>query len=93
VGGGAFSGRGCKAPRSGYLTGGEILSAHDYRNEGKRWCGLLMCLVLFRLMAPPLSTRVVKPYPVWSVWLLSRLLLEGTIVSRIFGRGTRGTRP
>jgi hypothetical protein len=28
------------------LTGGEILPAHDYHNEGKRWCGLLSGLVL-----------------------------------------------
>jgi hypothetical protein len=42
-----LGGGGCKAPRSGYLTGGEILSTHNYRNEEKRWCGLLMCLVLF----------------------------------------------
>jgi hypothetical protein len=34
--------------------GGEILLAHVYRNEGKRRCGLLPSLVLFRLV--PLSS-------------------------------------
>jgi hypothetical protein len=40
-------------------TGGEILHAHIYRNEGKRRCGLLPGLVLFRLVAPPLQLGVV----------------------------------
>jgi hypothetical protein len=46
-------------------TGGEILPAHVYHNEGKRRYGLLPGLVHFRFMAPPLQPRVVGPYPVW----------------------------
>jgi hypothetical protein len=44
------------------LTGGEILSTHDYHNEGKRWCGSLPGLVLFRLVAPHLQPGVVGPF-------------------------------
>jgi hypothetical protein len=58
--------------------GGEILPAHVYRNEEKRMCGLLPSLVLFRLVAPPLQSRVVGPYPIRDVWFSNRLLLEGT---------------
>jgi hypothetical protein len=49
------------------LTGGKILPAHDYHNEGKRWCGLLSGLVLFRLVVLPLQPGVVGPYPVRGV--------------------------
>jgi hypothetical protein len=59
-------------------TGGEILPAHVYCNEEKRRFGLLSGLVLFRLVAPPLQIGVVGPYPVWGMWFLNRLLLEGT---------------
>jgi hypothetical protein len=58
--------------------GGEILSAHIYRNEEKRWCRLLPDLVLFRLVAPTLQPGVVGPCPVWVVWLPSHLLLDRT---------------
>jgi hypothetical protein len=34
-------------------TCGEILPAHGYRDRGNDWCGLLLSLVLFRLMAHP----------------------------------------
>jgi hypothetical protein len=47
-------------------------------NEGKRWLGLLLGLVLFRLVAPPLQPGVVGPYLAWGVWFLSHLLLGGT---------------
>jgi hypothetical protein len=50
-------------------------------NEGKRWCGLLLGFVLFRLVAPPLEPRVVGPYLAWGKWFHSRLQLEG--ISRI----------
>jgi hypothetical protein len=43
-----------KEQRWNRLTGGEILPADDYRNEGKRWCGLLSGLVPSRLVAPHL---------------------------------------
>jgi hypothetical protein len=46
------------------LTGGEIPSAHGYRDKEKYWCGLLSSLVLFRLVVFPLSTGVVESYPV-----------------------------
>jgi hypothetical protein len=39
---------------------------------------VLLGLVLFRLVAPPLQLGVVGPYLVWSIWFPSRLLLEGT---------------
>jgi hypothetical protein len=45
-------------------TCGEILHAHIYHNEGKRRCGLLLGLVLFRLVTPPLQPGVVESYPV-----------------------------
>jgi hypothetical protein len=60
------------------LTGGEIVPTHDYRNEGKRLCGLLLGLVLFRLGAPPLLPGVVGPYSVQGVLFPDHLLLEGT---------------
>jgi hypothetical protein len=41
------------------LTGGEILSAHGYRDELKCWCRLLLSLALFRLIIPPLHSEVV----------------------------------
>jgi hypothetical protein len=59
-------------------TCGEILHAHIYHNEGKRRCGLLLGLVLFRLVTPPLQPGVVESYPVQGVWFPSYLLLEGT---------------
>jgi hypothetical protein len=59
-------------------TGDEILPPHDYRNEGKRWCGLLSGLVLFRLVAPPVQLGVVRLYPVRGVWFPNRLPLEAT---------------
>jgi hypothetical protein len=46
----------------------EILHAHVYRNEGKRRCGLLLGLDVFRLVAHPLQSGVVGTYPVWGVW-------------------------
>jgi hypothetical protein len=49
------------------LTCGEILLAHDYRDRGTYWCRLLMCLVLFRLVVPPLQPGVVGPYPLQDV--------------------------
>jgi hypothetical protein len=58
--------------------GGKILPAHIYHNEEKRLCGLLLGLVLFRFMAPPLQPGVVGPDLVWGVWFPSCFLLEGT---------------
>jgi hypothetical protein len=58
-------------------TCGEILLAHVYRNEGKRRCGLLPGLVLFKLVAPALQLRVVAPYPIWGAWFPSHLLIKG----------------
>jgi hypothetical protein len=63
--------------RNGY-TGGEILPAHIYHNEEKRRCGLLLGLVLFRLVVPPLQPRVVGSYSVRGVWFPNHLPLEGT---------------
>jgi hypothetical protein len=54
-------------------------------NEGKRWSGLLPCLVLFRLMAPPPQSGVVGPYLALGVWFLSHLPLEGTDRIQNFG--------
>jgi hypothetical protein len=62
----------------GWAEGGKILPGHDYRNEGKRWCGLLLALVLFRLVAPPLQSGVVGPYLILGVWIPSCLPLEQT---------------
>jgi hypothetical protein len=59
-------------------TGGEILPTHIYRTEGKRRWGLLLGLVIFRLVTPPLQLGVMGPYPVRGVWFPSPLLLEGT---------------
>jgi hypothetical protein len=57
-------------------TCGEILPAHVYHNEGKRRCGLLPGLVLFKLVAPPLQLRVVAPYPVRGAWFPNYLLIK-----------------
>jgi hypothetical protein len=40
--------------------------------------GLLSGLVLFRLVAPPVQSRVVGSYLVQGVWFPSHLSLEGT---------------
>jgi hypothetical protein len=48
-------------------------------------CGLLLGLVLFTLVAPPLEPRVVGPYAVWGVWFPSRLPFEGTGRIQNFG--------
>jgi hypothetical protein len=66
-------------------TGGEILPARIYQNEEERWRGLLPGSVLSRLVAPPLQTGVVGPYPVRGVWFPSRLLLDGTGRIQNFG--------
>jgi hypothetical protein len=66
-------------------TGGEILPAHDYRNEEKRWCRLHPGSILFRLVAPPLQPGVVGTYPVRGVWFHSHLLLVGTGQIHILG--------
>jgi hypothetical protein len=39
------------------LTSGKILAAHDYRNEAKRWYGLLSDLDFFLVGGPSSSTR------------------------------------
>jgi hypothetical protein len=46
------------------LIGDEILSAHDFRDRGNCWFGLLPDLVYFRLVVPHLQSIVVEPYPV-----------------------------
>jgi hypothetical protein len=56
-----------------------------YRNKGKRWCGLLPSLVLFKLVGPPLQSGVVGSYLVQGVWFSSHLLLEGTCCIQNFG--------
>jgi hypothetical protein len=48
-------------------TGGEILPTHTHCRVEKHKRGLLLGLVLFRLVAPPLQPGVVGLYPVWSV--------------------------
>jgi hypothetical protein len=68
----------CRGGRRVGQTGGEILPTHVYRNEEQRWCKLLLCSVLFRLVAPPLQPGVVGPYLVQGVSFPSHLLLEGT---------------
>jgi hypothetical protein len=67
------------------LTGGKILSAHDYHKEGKRWCGLLSGLVLFRFVAPHLQLGVVGPYLIQGVCFPSRLPLDGIDRIQNFG--------
>jgi hypothetical protein len=52
---------------------------------GMRWHGLLLGLILFKLVVPPLQERVVGLYPVQGVWFTSRLLLVGTVISRFIG--------
>jgi hypothetical protein len=71
--------------RQNGLTGGEILPGHDYRNEGKCWCGLLPGLIHFKLVTPPLQPGMVGSYHVWGVWFPSHLLLEGAGCIQIFG--------
>jgi hypothetical protein len=50
-----------------------------------RWHGLLLSLVLFKLMVPPLQLGVVERYPIRGVWFPSRLLLVGTCRNQIYG--------
>jgi hypothetical protein len=66
-------------------TGGKILPAHVYHSEEERLPELLLGLVYFRLVVPPLQPRVVGPYLVRGVWFPSRLLLEGTGRIQNFG--------
>jgi hypothetical protein len=67
-------GRGCLGPgacvesremRLTGLTGDKILLVYSYQDKEKDWCGLLLSLVLFRLVEPPLPLGVVEPYLVW----------------------------
>jgi hypothetical protein len=67
-------------------TDDEILPVHVYHNEEERWCGLLLGLVLFRLVAPPLPPGVVEPYLVRGVWFPSHLLMEGISHIQNFGQ-------
>jgi hypothetical protein len=46
---------------------------------------LLLGLVLFRLVAPPLQPRVVVLYLIWGVWFPSHLPLERTGHIQNFG--------
>jgi hypothetical protein len=85
-----------KGRRWSGLTGGKILPAHDYRDNGMYWHGILLGLVLFRLVVPPLQAGIVGPYPIRGAWFPSHLPLEGISRIQIFGsylatRGTRGT--
>jgi hypothetical protein len=57
--------------------GQTCVDCYVYHNEGKRMCGLLPSLVLFRLVTRPLQLGVVGPYPVRGVWFSSRLQLKG----------------
>jgi hypothetical protein len=66
------------------LTGGKILPAHGFRDEGNCWCGLLLCLVLFRLVVLPLQSGVVESYLIRDAWFPSHLPLEGTSHIQIF---------
>jgi hypothetical protein len=54
------------------------LPVHVYHNDGKRMCGLLPGLVIFKLVVSPLQLGVVGPYLVWGVWFHSHLLFEET---------------
>jgi hypothetical protein len=47
------------------LTGGKILPTHGHLDREKDWFELLLGLVLFRLVVPPLQPGVVGTYPVW----------------------------
>jgi hypothetical protein len=70
------------------LTSDEILSAHNYRNEGKRLCGILLGLILFRFEVPPLQPGVVKSYPIWRVWFPIVCCYRELVVSRILGHNS-----
>jgi hypothetical protein len=66
-------------------TSGEIIHVRSYRRVEKWRRDLLLRLVLFGLVAPPLQPGVVGPYPVHGVWFSSRLPLEGTNRIQNFG--------
>jgi hypothetical protein len=66
------------------LTGGEILPAYGYQGKGKDWCGLLLGLIIFRLVAPPVHPGLVGPYLVLGAWFPSHLPLERTNCIQIF---------
>jgi hypothetical protein len=76
------------------LTGDEILPASGYCDGGKDWCRLLLGLVLFRLVVPPLQLGVIGPYLVQGTWFPSHLPLEGTkSYSNCLGRNRRPAVP
>jgi hypothetical protein len=51
----------------------------------KRKRGLLLGLVFFRLVAPPLQPGVVGLYLVWGLWFPRHLALDGTGRIQNFG--------
>jgi hypothetical protein len=54
------------------------------------WCGLPECLVLFRLVVPPVQPGVVESYLVRGARFPSHLLLMGTDCIQIFWAVTGG---
>jgi hypothetical protein len=65
--------------------GDEILPIHCYCEGRKDQYKLFLGLVLFMLVAPPLLSGVVGPYPVRGAWFPSCLLMEETGHIQIFG--------
>jgi hypothetical protein len=59
-------------------VGGKILIVHGYCDEWEDPYKLFPGLILFRLVDPPLQSRVVGLYLVRGTWFPSRLLLEET---------------
>jgi hypothetical protein len=49
-------------------SGDEMLAARANHRAEKRWRGLLPRLVLFILVAPPLQSRVVRPFTWYGVY-------------------------
>jgi hypothetical protein len=80
---GYVSSRGVRI-RQTRLIGSEILPTRGYPDGREYWCGLVLGLVLFRLVVPPLQHGVAGPYLVWGTWFPTYLPLEGTGVHPYF---------
>jgi hypothetical protein len=72
--------------RLGGQSSGEILTAHINRKVEKQWHGLLLGLILFKLVAPPLQSGVVVSFFWYGVYgSLAVCRWSEPVVSRILG--------
>jgi hypothetical protein len=70
-------------------TSGEIPSASANHRVEKWWHGSLPRLVIFRLVAHPLQSKVVGSYPVRGVWFSAVCHWRKPIISKILSHNRR----